>query len=365
MVRVEKWGEIEKGTASLYTLENQQGMKVVLTDLGAAVMAMVYQGIDVALGFDKLEEYRKQTGFIGATAGRCANRIRCGQFALDGTEYQVGTNDGKNHLHGGFQGFDKVLWTAEEISQTGNSVSFSHFSEDGDQGYPGNLRTRVTYTLDEDCALKIDYEAFTDQTTIVNLTNHTYFNLSGHHSGSITDQWLKINADSMTESDVECVPTGKILPVDGTPFDFREYHQIGERIGADHEQLKCGGGYDHNYVLGQTKGVIRTADAAKENGADNGTDAVLKLAAEAYSDATNIHMQVYTDMPGIQLYSGNFMDGTAVGKEGAVYSYRTGFCLETQYYPDAVHHTEFPQPILKPGQVFRSATIYHFGDHRA
>ena len=275
--------------------------------------------------------------------GRCANRIKGGRFKRNGKEYNVSKNLGENQLHGGFKGFDKVLWNVENgESSDGNSVCFSYLSRDGEEGYPGNLITKVTYSLDEECGLTISYEAITDKPTVVNLANHTYFNLSGHDSGTVEDQWVRIDSDQVLENDEECVPTGKYMPVTGTPFDFREFHKIGERIAQEDIQLKYGGGYDHNWILRQ----------AEKEGA--------RLIAEAKDDRTNILMQVYTTMPGVQFYSGNFLNEARTGKDGAVYGKRCGFCLETQFWPDAINHPGFPQPVLAPGQVFKHETTYRF-----
>jgi len=341
MISHEKWGEYMGKDVFLYTLENSAGMKVSITNFGCAVTCIKYKGIDVALGFDNLDAYINQTCYLGVVVGRCANRIKDGRFELNGLEFMVGKNLGNNHLHGGFKGFDKAIWDIDAADQMDNSsVRFSYLSKDGEEGYPGNLTTKVTYTLTEECELKIEYEAVTDQATIVNLTNHTYFNLSGHDSGTIENQWVKIYSDYFLESDKECVPTGIVRSVSGTPLDFREFHKIGERIGCDDNQLKYAGGYDHNYNLDQTG------------------DSMLRLAAEAFDDRTAIQMKVYTTMPGIQFYSGNSLNEISKGKDGAVYGWRCGFCLETQFYPDAVHHQDFLQPVLLPGQVYRHTTVY-------
>lgn len=343
MLCCEKWGEFEGKDLFLFTIENSKGMKVVATNLGCAVVSIVYKGMDIALGFDNPGAYAAQSSYLGVVAGRCANRIKDGRFVLNGKEYTVGKNLGNNHLHGGFTGFDKVIWDAEtNTPEHGGSVCFTYLSRDGEEGYPGNLSVKVTYSLDEECGLKIDYEAETDQPTLVNLTNHTYFNLSGHNTGPIENQKIKIHSDHYLETDSENVPTGRSIAVTGTPFDFREFHRIGERIGSDDVQLIYGGGYDHNWNL------------------DQGEPGEMKLAAEAFDDQTNILMEVYTDMPGIQFYSGNSLNEKNKGKDGAVYGRRSGFCLETQYYPDAINQEGFPKPILLPGQVQRHTTIYRF-----
>lgn len=342
MISFKKWGEYKGRDVFLYTLENQKGMKVSLTNFGCAVTEIQCKGIDVALGYDQLEGYINQSCYLGVVVGRYANRIRNARFTLNGSEYTLGRNHGNHHLHGGFVGFDKVLWELEEMDEDLNAVRFSYISKDGEEGYPGNLTVRLTYSLDEACALKIEYEAESDQPTIVNLANHTYFNLSGHDSGTIEDQRLKIYSNYFLENDAECIPTGTLLPVSGTPFNFKEFHKIGERIDSDDIQLKNGNGYDHNFIL--------------EYPSTN----ELRLVAEAFSDDTDIHLQVYTTMPGLQFYSGNSLNESFNCKDGAVYGRRSGFCLETQFWPDAVNHPDFPQPILLPGQIYRHSTINHF-----
>lgn len=343
MIGCEKWGEYGGKEVFLFTLKNTKGMKVKLTNFGCAVVGIEYKGIDVVLGFDTLDGYVNQACYLGAVVGRCANRIKNGRFELNGEVYNVSKNLGNNQLHGGVRGFDKALWDVGNGGTTdGCSVSFSYLSKDGEEGYPGNLITKVTYTLDEDCGLKISYEAVTDKPTVVNLANHAYFNLSGHNSGNVEDQWVRIDSDQFLENDVESVPTGKYIPVAGTPFDFKEFHKIGERIAQSDIQLEYGGGYDHNWILKQTE-----CDGAR-------------LIAEAFSDRTNILMQVYTTMPGVQFYSGNALNEPGKGKNGAVYGKRCGFCLETQFWPDAVNHSDFPQPVLAPGQVFKHETTYRF-----
>mgnify|MGYP000921814125 CR=1 FL=1 len=357
MSTCEKWGVYEGRDIFLLTLENEKGMKVQLTNFGCAVTGILYRGVDVALGFDDPEGYINQTCYLGVTVGRCGNRIRNGRFELNGKSYEVSRNLGNHHLHGGFKGFDKVLWEVESVNQDSNAVSFSYLSKDGEEGYAGNLRVKTTYSLDGDCGLKIEFEAETDQTTLVNLANHTYFNLSGHNAGNIEDHWLKIHADAFLETDPECVPTGRVIQVSGTPFDFREFHRIGERIAADDVQLKYGQGYDHNYIISRNEA---DGSAAKEGGA--GTTDVLVPAAEAFSEKTGIRLQVFTTAPGMQFYSGNNLKEEHPGKGGVSYGWRGGFCLETQYYPDAINHPEFPQPVLLPGQKYRHTVVYRFTD---
>jgi aldose 1-epimerase len=342
MIGCAKWGEYGGKEVFLFTLKNAKGMKVRLTNFGCAVVGIEYKGIDVVLGFDSLDDYVCQTCYLGVIVGRCANRIKNGSFKLNGTEYNVSKNLGNNQLHGGFIGFDKVVWNVENGASDGRSVCLSYLSKDGEEGYPGNLITKVTYSLDDDCGLKISYEAVTDKPTVVNLANHAYFNLSGHESGAVEDQWVRIDSDQFLENDEEGVPTGKRITVGGTPFDFRDFHTIGERIAQEDIQLKYGGGYDHNWIL-KNKELEET-----------------RLIAEAKDDRTAIRMQVYTTMPGVQFYSGNSLNEARKGKNGAAYEKRCGFCLETQFWPDAINHPDFPQPVLVPGQVFKHETTYRF-----
>ena len=337
-----KWGEYQGKDIFHYTFENSKGMRVGLTNFGCAVTSILFNGIDVALGFDSPEGYIGQSGYLGVVVGRCANRIKDGLFELNGKRYRLGKNIGNNHLHGGFRGFDKVVWDADSEDGAENRIRFSYFSRDGEEGYPGNLTVKVTYTLEEDCGLRIDYEASTDQATVINLANHTYFNLSGHNAGSIENHQIRIYSDHFLETDAENIPTGKAIPVADTPFDFREFQRIGERIGCGDIQLQYGGGYDHNWNL------------------DQGETEGLRLAAEALDENKNIRMQVYTTKPGIQFYSGNSLNEKNAGKDGAVYGWRNGFCLETQNWPDAIHHPGFPSPVLLPGQMYRHTTIYRF-----
>jgi len=316
-----------------------------------AVRIMTYGGIvvsvrtpdrngklaDIVLGCDSVEKYAKQTAHFGGIIGRYANRIAHGTFQLDGQTYSIPKNDGDNALHGGIRGFDKVVWTAKEIP---NGIELTYLSKDGDQGFPGNLSTTVRYTLSGG-ALRVEYSATTDKDTVLNLTNHSYFNLAGQGNGDVLKHVLKIDAARMTPVDAGLIPTGELKSVDGTPFDFRAPHAIGERIEADDPQLRLGHGYDHNFVL----------DHAPEQ---------LAEAAEAYEPTTGRILRVLTTEPGVQLYTGNFLDGSITGKEGRVYNRRFAFCLETQHFPDSPNHPSFPSTELKPGQTFRSVTVYEF-----
>jgi aldose 1-epimerase len=302
---------------------------------------------DVVLGFDTLDEYLDHSPFFGCLVGRYGNRIAGGAFTLDGETYTLATNDGPNHLHGGVEGFDKKLWAASaRESEYGPSLRLTYTSPDGEEGYPGTLHVTVVYTLmDEgpnaDGALRIDYMATTDKPTVVNLTNHSYFNLSAGEAKTILDHELMLNADHFTPVDETLIPTGEIRPVAGTPMDFREMTRVGARIDADDAQLELGGGYDHNWVL-------------------NGEPGTLRLAARVVDPATGREMAVHTTEPGVQLYTGNMMPETLPGKGDRTYVRRGGLCLETQHYPDAPNHPDFPATQLDPGETYRSTTIFAF-----
>ena len=292
---------------------------------------------DVVLGCDSVEKYEAQTAHFGGIVGRYANRIAHGSFQLDGHTYSIPKNDGDNSLHGGTRGFDKVVWTGKQIS---DGVELTYVSKDGDQGFPGTLTTTVRYILNES-ALRIEYSAVTDKDTVVNLTNHSYFNLKGQGNGDILGHVLKIDASRMTPVDATLIPTGELKSVEGTPLDFRAPHSIGERINADDAQLRLGRGYDHNFVL------------------DHAPDKLTE-AAEVYEPTTGRILRVLTTEPGLQFYTGNFLDGSITGKEGRVYNRRFAFCLETQHFPDSPNHPAFPSTELKPGQKFHSVTIFEF-----
>lgn len=295
--------------------------------------------VDVVLGFDTLEDYRTQDKYIGALVGRYANRIGGARFTLNGAQYSLAANDGENSLHGGLAGFDKQVWTVEKLE--GNSVTLSLVSPDMQEGYPGTLEVRVTYTL-SDGGLAIDYRAKCDKDTVCNFTNHCYFNLSGHDSGPVTGQYIRLKAAKYTPTRPGSIPTGEIAPVEGTPMDLRKAQRIGEHIDDPFEQLAMAKGYDHNWVVdGYGKGSVRTA-------------------AAAWSPETGIGMNVLTSLPGVQFYAGNFVGGCPAGKGGAVYKDRHGFCLETQLFPDSPNRPEFPSCVLKAGEEYHSATIYSF-----
>ncbi|WP_120180448.1 aldose epimerase family protein [Pelobium manganitolerans] len=329
----------------LYTLTNKNNMKAVFTNLGGRIISLMVPDsagklTDVVVGFGSADAYQQPTdGFYGATIGRFGNRIAKGKFTIDGKEYQANINDGVNSLHGGTNGFKTKVWDASQPND--HTLILSYLSKDGEEGYPGNLNVKVTYSLTDDNELKMDYEATTDKKTIVNLTNHAYFNLNGEGSGTILDHTLQIYADEYTPVDSGLIPTG-IEKVAGTPFDFTKPTTIGERINADNQQLKYGKGYDHNYVL-------------------NGTKAMgMNHAATVTGDKSGIVMDVYTEEPGLQFYSGNFMNGSNTFKNGVKDDYRTAFCLETQHFPDSPNHKDFPSTELKPGDTYKTTSIYKF-----
>jgi len=340
------FGTISTGEeAVLYTITNEAGCKVELTNFGASVVSLWVPNkngelTDVALGCANAADYEKQTACLGAVPGRHANRIGKGVFTLGGREYQLAVNNGSNHLHGGNRGFDHRLWNH---TATQEGVIFSYLSPNGEEGYPGTLLVSVAYSLDEENQLNIEYNALCDQDTVINLTNHTYFNLNGHHSGTILDHRLCIHSGAFTENDPECLPTGSILPVEGTPMDFRQPKAIGRDINQEDVQLKNGSGYDHNYVLGNLEGAFI-------------------LAAEVLGPKTSITMNVYTTQPGMQLYTANFIHTCNVTpKDGGSYEKNSGLCLETQHYPNAMAHTNFPRVVLRAGELYHHITAYGFG----
>ena len=334
--------------ATLYTLRNARGGQVQITNYGGIVTALRVpdkNGVrgDVVLGFPTLGGYLndKAGTYFGALVGRYANRIAKGRFTLDGKNYKLATNNAPNHLHGGVRGFDKQLWRAKTLMlASGPALDLTLFSPAGQEGYPGNLNVRVRYTWENNNALRIDYRAVTDAPTVVNLTHHSYFNLKGAGLGTILDHQLRINANRYTPIDPTSIPLGNLAPVAGTPFDFRGFHALGERIGAQNTQLKNGQGYDHNFVL-------------------NGKSGQLRRAATVYEATSGREMRVYTTEPGLQLYSGNFLNGMT-GKYGRTYPRRSGFCLEAQTFPDAPNRPNFPSATLRPGQTYNQTTIYRF-----
>lgn len=336
----------------LYTLDNGS-MKVSITNYGGTVVSILVPDKngdmkDVALGYDTIGEYQTRGGFLGALIGRCGNRIEKGEFELNGQTYHLYLNDGNNHLHGGKIGFDKKVWNVEIMKgATGDELELKLFSPDGDENYPGNLNVTVVYKLTEENGLVIDYRAVSDRDTVCNLTNHTYFNLAGQDSGkNVLDHKLKLYAEKYTVGNDETLPNGIIADVVGTPYDFIDYHVIGERIHDDEPGLVSAHGYDHNWVL---------------NGADEDDHSdKLPIAAEAVCPDTGIKMAVYTNKPGIQFYCGNGLSDQVIGKGGVKYQPHAGFCLETQFFPNAMKHKNFPSPVLKAGSLYSFTTEYRF-----
>ena len=333
---------------TLFTLENSKGMKAEIINYGGTIVSLYVPDkdgklADVTLGYDNLKGYLEDDGtYFGALIGRHANRIEKAEFELNGVVYKLAKNDGENNLHGGIKGFDKQVWDAEIIDWEGKEgLQLTYFSKDGEENFPGNLKVKVVYVLSEDNGLEIHYYAVSDKDTVVNLTNHAYFNLSGHDAGSISGHELMINADQFTPINNEGIPTGEIRDVKGTPMDFTKLSPIGPGFDSDDEQIINGKGYDHNWVL-------------KVSGKEP------EKAAELYDPASGRVMEVFTTKPGIQFYSGNFLKGSGVGKGGAVYNKRSALCLETQYFPNAMKHKHFPSPILKAGQEYKHTTIYKF-----
>lgn len=340
------FGTDSQGAAvTLYTLRNKSGAEVSICNYGGLVTSLKVPDRngnlgDVVLGFDNLADYIKDSPYFGALIGRYGNRIAKGKFTLDGTAYTLAINNGPNSLHGGLKGFDKVIWKARPFqSDFGPSLELTYLSKDSEEGYPGNLSVKAVYTLTEDNALKLEYTATTDKDTVVNLTHHSYFNLAG--KGTILDHVVMINADKFTPVDSTLIPIGELRPVEGTPFDFRTPTAIGARIGQNDEQLKFGNGYDHNWVINDNTGAVR-------------------LMARVYEPTSGRVMEVLSSEPGLQFYSGNFLDGTLKGKGGWVYQFRDAFVMEPQHFPDSPNQPNFPSVILKPGAVYHNTIIYRF-----
>lgn len=348
-VTKESFGTMPDGReVELFTVVNQNGLRARIMTYGAILVSLEVPDKngkleDVTLGYYNFEDYLKNNSpYFGAIVGRYANRIDDARFTLDGVTYKLAANNGKNHLHGGVKGFDKVLWTAETVQKDDAvGVRLSYLSEDGEENYPGNLKCEVRYLLTNDDTLNIYYTAATDKATPVNLTHHSYFNLDGQGDGDILDHVLMLNADKFTPTDRGLIPTGEIKSVKGTPMDFTEPETIGRRIEQNYQQLQYAGGYDHNWVL-------------------NKNDESTTLAARVAEPDSGRVMEVYTTQPGIQFYSGNFLDGTITGKCGRVYKHRYGFCLETQHFPDSPNKENFPSTILRPGQRYEQITEFRF-----
>ena len=343
-ITMKSFGKLSDGReAFLYTITNANGASVSITNYGAAVMSLCVPDkdgklVDVALGSVDAAAQEAQTACLGSVPGRHANRIGKGRFSLNGKDYQLYLNNGENHLHGGKEGFDKKLWNA---SVQEDKLVFSRLSPDGEEGYPGNLMVSVAYSLDDENQLLIEYHAISDADTVINLTNHAYFNLSGHDSGCICDQELKLYSTQFTENDTGCLTTGNILDMEGTALDFRDWKALGKDIESSDVNVQNVGGYDHNFILPQ--------------------DGEFALCAEAWSPKTDIHMAVYTTQPGVQLYTANFLhEGGVKGKDGAVYGRFHGFCLETQHWPNATSYEHFPTAVLRAGELYEHVTAYAF-----
>src|SRR5487761_329062 len=346
------FGKMPNGQkVDLYTLTNHNGVRVKITNYGGRVVSILAPDrhghlADVVLGYDTLDGYlTKQDPFFGAIVGRYANRIAKGRFTLDGVEYKLPINDGPNSLHGGPDGFDKKVWKVQELTQAQPAHALTYISKNGEEGYPGDLSVKVVYTLTDSNELRIDYSATTDKDTVLNLSNHSYFNLAGQGNGDVLKQVMMINADRFTPVDASLIPTGELRSVEATPFDFRKPTVIGARINQDNEQLKFAKGYDQNFVLNR-----------KGNG--------LELAARATDPESGRVLEVLTTQPGIQFYTGNFLDGTVHGKGGKVYGHRYAFCLETQHFPDSPNHPKFPSTELKPGHAFHQVTVFKFSTEK-
>jgi len=344
MVTTESFGSFEGKEISLFTLTNKKGDVVKLTNYGASIVEINVpdrkgERANVTFGYDNLEKYLAGDPYFGKVVGQYANRIAKGKFTLDSVEYTLALNNGANSLHGGPTGWHSRAWTAEVLKDTDfPAVKFTYNKPDMEEGYPGNLVAEVVYTWTDEDELIMDYKVTTDRRTVLNITNHAYFNLHGAGNGDILDHEALIRASAFTPVDSTLIPTGELRAVEGTPFDFRTSHMIGERIDEAYDQLVLGGGYDHNFVL----------------------DNVEDVDAEVYDPSTGRILQVITDQPGVQLYTGNFLDGTQTGRGGKVYQYRSGFCLETQHYPDSPNQASFPSVILTPEEPFLSSTTYKF-----
>ena len=333
---------------SIYNLKNKRGAEAEIINYGGIVVCLKVpdrDGVmgDVVLGYDHLKDYVKSSPYFGALIGRYGNRIAKGRFELDGKTYQLATNDGPNALHGGVKGFDKVVWEAKPLlTKVGPALELTYVSKDGEEGYPGRLSVKAVYTLTQENELRLDFTAATDRETIVNLTHHSYFNLAGAGNGDILKHIVTIPADKFTPVDKALIPTGELCPVNGTPFDFREPMAIGARIADSHEQVQIGKtGYDHNWVIDKAPGKLGRV-------------------AKVYEPTSGRVMEVLSTEPGLQFYSGNFLDGSNVGKGGKAYHFRTGFCMEPQHFPDSPNHANFPSVVLKPGEVYKNTIIYRF-----
>ena len=345
-IRKEDFGSVDGKKVELYTLNNRNGVEAKIMTYGGVVVSLQVPDrngnlADVVLGYDNLEGYLQDTSYIGSIIGRYGNRIAKGRFTLNGVEYKLATNNGENHLHGGVKGFDKVIWAATGSKVlNGVRLKLTYTSRDMEEGYPGTLVATVIYTLTNNNELRVDYSATSNKDTVVNLTQHSYFNLAGEGNGDVLKHELMINASRFTPVDATLIPTGELRNVRGTPFDFLRPTAIGARIGQDEEQIKLGRGYDHNFVINGPRGVMRRA-------------------ARAFEPSTGRVLEVWTTEPGMQFYSGNFLDGKP-GKGGKPYQLRYGFCLETQHFPDSPNHSKFPSTTLRKGGRYQTSTIFKF-----
>jgi aldose 1-epimerase len=349
MIEKNSFGKLADGKEiTVYTLKNAKGMTAKIIDYGATVVSLTAPDkngkfADVVLGYDNLEGYVKGTTYFGGIVGRYGNRIGKGKFTIDGKEYQLAVNNGANHLHGGIVGYNKVVWSVDGTAMTkdGPSITLTYVSKDGEENYPGTVKLTAVYTLTNENALSIVYTGTTDKTTVLNPTNHSYFNLTGDMNNTILDHELMINADNITPVDTGLITTGILAPVANTPMDFRTAKKIGKDINAEYEQLKFGGGYDHNW-------------------ATNNYDKKVRLIATVYEPKSGRLLETLSDQPGVQFYCGNFLDGRVAGKGGIKYAKRTGLCLEAQHYPDSPNKPQFPTTLLKPGETYHQTTIYKF-----
>ena len=342
------FGKTTNGTpVEIYTLCNSHGMEARIMTYGGIVVSLKVPDKngklgDIVLGYDSLDGYLKSSPYFGALIGRYGNRIAGGKFTLEGKTYTLAANNGPNSLHGGIKGFDKVVWKATPLATAnGPALQLKYISKDGEEGFPGNLTVTAVYTLTEDNRLRLDFSATTDQPTLCNLTHHSYFNLAGQGNGDVLGEIVYINADNITPVDANLITTGEIKPVDGTPFDFRKPTAIGARISSDDEQIKFGNGYDHNWVINKPLGQ-------------------LGLMARASDPASGRVMEVWSTEPGMQFYTGNFLDGSITGKDGKVYQRRNAFCMEPHHYPDSPNKPQFPTTELKPGETYHNTIIYKF-----
>ena len=330
----------------IFKLKNRNGATAKISNYGGIVMSLEMpdkDGVldDVVWGYDTVEEY-SDSPYFGCLVGRFGNRIAKGKFKLNGREYDLAINNDANHLHGGIKGFDKVEWDAlEKQTADGPSLHLSYLSKDGEEGYPGNLSVDAVYTLTNNNELKLEYSAVTDKTTVINLTHHSYFNLAGHKGEDILDHYVQIYSEGFTPINESLIPNGEIKNVEGTPFDFRQFYKIGDRINDDSEQLKFGLGYDHNWVI-------------------NPSSKDLNYCAKVLEEKSGRLMEVFSDAPGMQFYTGNFLDGSNIGKTGKKYEYRSAFCMEPQHFPDSPNQSEFPSTVLNPGEVYKHTIVYKF-----